>query len=148
MIRIVPMSDSNLPDATHAALLLWPEHSAAELEVELTVLLENKNAAAFLAYSGTLAVGFAQCSLRCDYVEGTHTSPVGYLEGIFVREDFRRQGIASALLAVCRSWCRRMNCSEFASDCEISNTASLKLHLHSGFTEANRLICFVQKLKS
>ena len=70
------------------------------------------------------------------------------LEGIFVREDFRRQGIASALLAVCRSWCRRMNCSEFASDCGISNTASLKFHLHSGFTEANRLICFVQKLKS
>ena len=97
MIRIVPMSDSNLPDATHAALLLWPEHSAAELEEELTALLENKNAAAFLAYSGTLAVGFAQCGLRCDYVEGTHTSPVGYLEGIFVREDFRRQGIASAL---------------------------------------------------
>ena len=148
MIRIVPMSDSNLPDAAHAALLLWPEHSAAELEEELAVLLENNDAAVFLAYSGTLTVGFAQCGLRRDYVEGTHTSPVGYLEGIFVREDCRRQGVASALLAECRLWCRRMGCSEFASDCELSNTISLQFHLHSGFAEANRIICFVQELEN
>ncbi len=30
----------------------------------------------------TVHVGFTQCQLRYDYVEGTKTSPVGYLERI------------------------------------------------------------------
>lgn len=146
MIRIVPMSGENLPDAVQAALQLWPEHSAAGLEEEFSDLLNNRNAAVFLAYSETGTAGFAQCGLRSDYVEGTHSSPVGYLEGIFVREDLRRQGIASALLNECRLWCRRMGCTEFASDCELSNGDNLQFHLHSGFAEANRIICFVQEL--
>ena len=36
------------------------------------------------------AVGFAQCGLRRDYVEGTDSSPVGYLEGIFIKEEYRK----------------------------------------------------------
>ena len=40
------------------------------------------------------AVGFAQVQLRRDYVGGNHLSPVGYLEGIYVEETYRRRGIA------------------------------------------------------
>lgn len=36
-------------------------------------------------------IGFAQCQLRCDYVEGTKTTPVGYLEGIFIKDGYRRK---------------------------------------------------------
>ena len=36
---------------------------------------------------------------------------------------------------------------EFASDCELKNTDSLKFHLNIGFKEANRIICFVKNLK-
>ena len=32
------------------------------------------------------------------------------------------------------------------SDCEIGNQESLKFHLKTGFTEANRIICFVKEL--
>lgn len=91
-------------------------------------------------------MGFAQCQLRCDYVEGTIHSPVGYLEGIFVREDHRRTGVAGKLLAACEDWARAMGCREFASDCELPNTDSLAFHLRLGFTEANRIICFTKKL--
>ena len=43
----------------------------------------------FLKYENEFPIGFAQCQLRYDYVEGTSTSPVGYLEGIFVKESYR-----------------------------------------------------------
>lgn len=128
------------------ALLLWPDHERDELAEELTVLLTRRDAAIFLAEENGMAVGFAQCQLRRDYVEGTETSPVGYLEGVFVREEYRHRGCARALLAACENWAKAQGCTEFASDCELDNEASLRFHLKVGFTEANRIICFAKTL--
>jgi aminoglycoside 6'-N-acetyltransferase I len=68
------------------------------------------------------------------------------LEGIFVAEDYRRQGIARALLRACENWSKEQGCTEFASDCELTNTESLLFHLKLGFLEANRIICFTKEL--
>ncbi len=46
-------------------------------------------------------IGFAQCQLRYDYVEGAKSSPVGYLEGIFIREEYRNNSYARRLLQEC-----------------------------------------------
>lgn len=128
------------------AVLLWPEHQAEALEQEFSLLMAENKAAFFLARAGELAVGFAQCAIRHDYVEGTCSSPVGYLEGIYVLEERRRKGVAAGLLSACEAWARQQGCREFASDCEIDNTQSLRFHLAAGFDEANRIICFTKKL--
>ena len=138
-----------LSDAATAAMLaqqLWPHHEAAQLQEEFEPLLEDANAAVFLAYSDSVPAGFAQCQLRNDYVEGTSSTPVGYLEGIFVVPAYQKQGIARALLAACENWARMRGCSEFASDSELTNSDSLLFHLNVGFEEANRIICFTKKL--
>lgn len=137
---------SNAAAVAELALLLWPEHRLEELTGEFEELISQDDAVCFLAYAGDTAVGFAQCQLRHDYVEGTDSSPVGYLEGIFVREDYRHQGYAKKLLSACEAWAREQGCTEFASDCELTNTDSLKFHLSVGFEEANRIICFTRKL--
>ena len=79
-------------------------------------------------------------------MEGTDSSPVGYLEGIYVAEEYRKHGIARELLAACERWAKEKGCTEFASDCELDNTQSLQFHLNVGFEEANRIICFTKKL--
>ncbi|MBQ8549445.1 MAG: GNAT family N-acetyltransferase, partial [Lachnospiraceae bacterium] len=71
---------------------------------------------------------------------------VGYLEGIFVEESYRNKGCAKELLKQCEVWAKDMGCTEFASDCELTNTGSLAFHLKMGFEEANRVICFTKKL--
>ncbi len=91
-------------------------------------------------------VAFAQCQLRHDYVEGADSSPVGYMEGVYVAEDYRRQGVAARLLHSCELWTESMGCTEFASDCELTNSESRLFHLGTGFTEANRIACFVKHL--
>lgn len=125
---------------------LWTDHSAEEMAAEYDFLLAREDAAVFLYKEHEKAIGFAQCQLRRDYVEGTKTSPVGYLEGIYVREDARRQGIARKLLSACESWAKAQGCSEFASDCELGNKDSQRFHQAVGFAEANRIIAFVKKL--
>ena len=109
--------------------------------------LTEKETAIFLFRTGGEAAGFAQCQLRHDYVEGTETSPVGYLEGIYVREKYRKQGIARRLLNACEAWSREHGCTEFGSDCELTNTVSQEFHQAVGFEEVNRLVAYVRKIR-
>ncbi len=136
----------DLQVAAELALLLWPKHTLDELKEEFSDIMNQGDAALFLAESDGVVVGLAHCQLRHDYVEGTDSSPVGYLEGIFVRDDHRHQGVARALVAACENWAREMGCVEFASDCELTNTMSLQFHLSIGFEEANRNIHFTKRL--
>ena len=129
------------------ACQLWPDHTVEEMRSEFADMIAKTDAAFFLAYADETAVGFAQCQLRYDYVEGTDSSPVGYLEGIYVADGYRQQGFARELLAACESWAKNMGCREFASDCELHNMESLRFHLAVGFLEANRIICFTKNLK-
>ncbi len=124
---------------------MW-EHDPTELEPEFASLTTSHEAACFLAMYGDKAVGFAQCQLRHDYVEGCETSPVGFLEGIYVDSDYRRSGAARSLLSACEDWARSVGCTEFASDCELDNHDSLAWHLKAGFEEVNRTIWFAKKL--
>ena len=128
------------------ACRLWPDHNVEEMQEEFGEMINQPDAAFFLAYIEETAVGFAQCQLRNDYVEGTETLPVGYLEGIYVAEGCRGQGIAKALLTACEKWAKEKGCREFDSDCELTNAHRLAFHLKVGFEEANRIICFTKKL--
>lgn len=125
---------------------LWPDHSREALAQEFLDILDDEHAVCFLKEVDGIPVGFVHCQLRTDYVEGTASSPVAYLEVIFVREGFRRRGIGRALILVSEEWARSAGCFEFASDCELTNVDSLAFHLALGFNEANRVICFQKNL--
>lgn len=128
------------------ALLLWPDNPPVVLREEIAQTLEGGDAAYFLWLEDGNALGFAQVRIRREYVEGTSTSPVGCLEGISVRNTHHGRGIASELLTKCESWARERGLREFASDCALNNTDSLRFHLKNGFLEAGRLICFRKPL--
>lgn len=125
---------------------MWQSHSVNELINEFSEIMLNRKSQFFLKYENDVPVGFAQCQLRYDYVEGTKTTPIGYLEGIFVKEGYRSKGYAKELLAECEAWARENGCYEFASDCEIDNIDSLQFHKAMNFIEANRIICFTKVL--
>ena len=136
----------NLEEVAHLAILMWTENTVQDLIDEFTDIISKGDAQFFLKYNEGIPVGFAQCGLRYDYVEGTETSPVGYLEGIFIKEEYRQKGYAKELLSECEKWAKEKGCKEFASDCEIDNDSSFGFHMALGFEEANRIICFTKKL--
>ncbi len=140
MIKSAANTDCNT--LAEMAIQMWNSSSIAELEADFSKIISSKTAACFIKYLDDIPIGFAQCGLRNDYVEGTDSSPVGYLEGIFVKEQYRNKGYAKELLLACEKWTKNMGCSEFASDCELTNINSLKFHLSMGFDEVNRIICF------
>ncbi len=146
MIKAAVKDDAGI--LAELAIQMWSDNTVLELEEEFEKLIESDKAACFIKYVDNRAIGFAQCQLRTDYVEGTETSPVGYLEGIFIVEAYRKKGYAKELLSACEKWAKQQNCSEFASDCELDNIASLRFHLAMGFEEANRIICFKKEIEN
>lgn len=144
MIKIATKDDAVV--VAKLAIQMWEDNSIEGLTEEFIELIEKDDAQIFIKFVENKAVGFAQCQLRYDYVEGTENSPVGYLEGIFVEEEYRGKGFAKELLSECQKWAKEKGCQEFASDCELDNITSLKFHMAMGFEEANRIICFTKKV--
>ena len=146
MLRKAIISD--LKTITQLAILLWPDNEFDDLKQEMKETILDQEAVFFLYFDNDIPVGFAQCQLRHDYVEGTDSSPVGYLEGVFVIESYRNKGIATQLLQQCELWSKKNGCIEFASDCEITNVESYVFHIKFGFQEANRIICFKKTINT
>ena len=144
MIKKAEIED--LETVAHLAVLMWNKTTVQELVTEFSDIISQKEAVFLLKYFQDEPIGFAQCQLRYDYVEGTESSPVGYLEGIFIKEEYRHRGYAKELLLECEKWAKEKGCEEFASDCEIDNSNSFNFHTALGFEDANRIICFTKRL--
>mgnify|MGYP000815436422 FL=1 len=80
---IAHATENQLEDVAALALKLFTQTGGDTIHKEMQAILSDGNAAIFLHYTEEgVPAGFAQCQLRFDYVEGTRSSPVGYLEGI------------------------------------------------------------------
>jgi aminoglycoside 6'-N-acetyltransferase I len=128
-------------------LALWPHASVDEQRAEMAEqLADEKSFAVFVAERGNGQLcGFLEAALR-RYADGCHTSPVGYIEGWYVDDDVRRQGVGGQLVKAAEQWALAQGCLEMASDCEIDNDVSLKAHLAIGYAEVERLIHFRRSL--
>lgn len=90
--------------------------------------------------------GFISLTLRYDYVNGCETSPVGYVEGIYIKPTFRKMHIGAELIDFAKQWAKEKDATELASDCLIDNLDSLHFHEAVGFEEKERVICFAMKI--
>jgi aminoglycoside 6'-N-acetyltransferase I len=126
---------------------LWSQPRDVQLAEMAAIAAEPQRYAAFVAYANDREpAGFAEAALRMDYVNGTHSSPVVFLEGLYVTPRARRQGIGRALVSeVCR-WARTIGCSEVASDALLANEVSHAVHCALGFAETERVVFYRKEL--
>lgn len=144
MIREARKEEALVP--AQMARKIWGNDSVEELKKEFEEFAENQNMVSFIIYEDSDPIGFANLSIRYDYVEGCETTPVAYLEGIYVDEKYRNRGYGRDLVKACEDWAKDRDIKEFASDCELSNSDSFAFHKAIGFEEANRIICFKKDL--
>ena len=144
--HIKKASQQDLEELLIMAKDLWPDYSPEELKATLAELLCQDKFLILLYVMAEKSVAFIYLSIRVDYVEGSDGSPTGYVEGIYVKPDYRKTGIAQTLLAAGEQWVKQKGCKQIGSDILLDNQLSYAFHLHSGFREAARLIAFIKEL--
>jgi aminoglycoside 6'-N-acetyltransferase I len=140
--------EKDLLDWIDLRLQLWPgDHTEEFVEEARDILVQPQRYGAWLARDEQgRTQGLAEASVRSDYVNGTDGSPVLFLEGIYVREDARRQGVARALVRAVQAWGVARGCVDFASDAALDNSVSHALHRALGFVETERVVYFRKPL--
>lgn len=147
MVEAVKVAATTGADADEWASMrqaLWPKAGLAAHAEEIGALLARPGDTIALVARDTQgrAAGFAEASLRHDYVNGCETSPVVFLEGIYVMPDFRRRGVARLLVAAVEAWGLAQGCREFGSDTSPDNAASRMMHVALGFEETQRVVFY------
>lgn len=147
-MKIDPVTTLPAPAWLQLRQALWPDADAAgHLHEMQSQLAEPERYAQFLARDDDgAALGLAEASIRRDYVNGTDTSPVGFLEGLYVVPEARRQGVSRALVGAVAAWARSRGCAELASDTALDNLASQALHERLGFEETERVVFYRRSL--
>jgi len=121
----------------------FPEDFPGEHKQFLQGLSEAGRFTAFVATTESAGpMGFAEVSIRNDYVNGCQHRPALFLEGIYVRPEFRSQGVARALVSAAAQFGAQKGCQEFASDVLIDDDNSLAAHARLGFAETERVVYF------
>ena len=145
--RVRPAHAGDLGPWVIMRCALWPEADALELDAEAHAMLDEPGGkAAFVAECDGVLVGLAEATLRHDHVNGTRSSPVGFLEGWYVAPAFRGRGVGRALVAAVEDWTRAQGCSELASDALLDNRGSLAAHAACGFEETERVVYFRKRV--
>lgn len=146
MRLIEALTESNLYELTTMSIELWPSGEFDEELEYFSQVIHKENEDCFLVRIGLEYAGFIYLSVRSDYVEGAKTKEVAYIEGIYVREAFKRQGIASILCEHAETWAKQKGLLEIGSDTEIDNLISQSLHSKVGFREVNRVVHYIKSI--
>lgn len=126
---------------------LWKEdYSEMEMKSFFNEAINSDKHKILLYVADSIPSAFIFLSIRTDYVEGAESSPTGYLEGIYVKPEFRKAGIASKLLKAGEDWLKEKGIKQIGSDAYIDNKTSHQFHFKSGFKEVGRLVTFIKEL--
>jgi aminoglycoside 6'-N-acetyltransferase I len=149
-IEIVTADKSHLQKWAQLRIKLWDWDTVEDHREEAERLYcegdPDRMAYVAIASDGQM-LGFAEATIRRDYVEGCDTSPVAFLEGIYVIPAARKTGIARALARNVADWGKSRNCTEYASNALLDNIDSHNFHAAIGFVETERVVFFRTELK-
>jgi aminoglycoside 6'-N-acetyltransferase I len=130
---------------------LWPESSAEEHSHEALPILDGTAPGTlpvviFVAEFDSEIAGFIEVGLRSHADGCDNLHPVGFLEGWFVVDEYRKQGVGAALLAAAENWARAQGCVEMASDTWIDSEQSQRVHESLKFEVVDRCVHYRKAL--
>ena len=146
MLNIIRASEENINELSQMALELWPENNIEDLKRDFAYIIGHLSDKVLLAQIENEYAGFIHMSVRKDYVEGSSSNPVGYIEGLFVKPEYRGKDVGTELYNAGAKWVKKKGCTEIGTDCTISNRVSFDFLIKMGFEEANRIICFIKDI--
>ncbi len=91
-------------------------------------------------------IGLVELSLR-NIVDGCLSSPVPYLEGLYLIETERRKGRGTRVIEMIIIWCQEHGYLELATDAEFTNICAQEFYQKLGFEQVDRIVEYKLKLQ-
>jgi aminoglycoside 6'-N-acetyltransferase I len=154
MDKEIQIRAARLTDCERLAVLfhaLWPGVSTEEHGKEVRSILDGTAKltmpiAVLVAEAAGSVVGFVEVDLR-SHADGCNPAqPVGYVEGWYVTEDFRRSGVGAKLIEAAEEWARGFDCVEMGSDAVIDNVVSQQAHAALGYGVVDRCVHYRKRI--
>jgi aminoglycoside 6'-N-acetyltransferase I len=124
---------------------IWPEAPDEYLDFDMDEILASNKHVVFFGCDEGKPIGLTEVQIK-ESAEGCETSPVGYLEGWFVQEEYRGKGVVAIMTRAAEDWVREKGCTEVASDTWLGNESSIRAHEKMGYIEVERLVHYVKQL--
>ncbi|MEZ4773117.1 MAG: GNAT family N-acetyltransferase [Bacteroidia bacterium] len=134
----------DMPAWTAMRKILWPHTTPSDNQEEAHRIFsgypiedEEETGAFMLEGPGGELVGFIEVSMYATlpyYPE----KPVGFVEGWYVAEAFRRKGGGRKLMEAAAEWASRRRCRVLGSDTEVWRKESVAAHTGTGFAIVHR----------
>lgn len=147
--RAGPEDGAELAAMCHS---LWPDASLQQHTEEIAPVLAGSPrgglpTVVFVAQDHDLSlIGFIEVSLR-SHADGCDPShPVGFIEGWYIKPEFRGKNIGARLLREAERWAREAGCYEMASDTWVDNIDSQRVHEALGFDVVDRCVHYRKSL--
>lgn len=100
----------------------------------------------FLTDETNVFLGLVELSSR-NIADGCLSSPVAYLEGLYLKKEYRGRGLGKEAVNVILAWCKENGYSELATDSELKNINAQMFFTAVGFQETYRVVEFSTKVK-
>ena len=95
----------------------------------------------FLENENGQITGFAELSSR-NIVDGCLSSPVAYLEGLYLKKEYRGMGQGREAMNAIKNWCKNKGFTELGMDTELANINAQKFFKAMGLQETYRIVQF------
>lgn len=147
-MKLTPITRANFSLWSDYRSQIYPlisrEYDLAEMEILYGS--DNWHCWFIEAETGT-PIGLVELSLR-NIADGCLSSPVPYLEGLYLVEAQRGQGRGASVIELIKRWCIENGYSELATDAELSNVRAQHFYESLGFEQVDRVVEYRLEIKT
>lgn len=147
MLQMIEATRDRIPEWRALREELYPGVETEFHTREMDLILAADDAVCFLGVSTSgEVVALLELTLR-NYVDGCLGSPVGYIEGIYIRPEWRGENRGLQLVDFAERFFRDRGCRDMAADSELANTAAQGFLTRAGFAETYRIVEYKKSLE-
>lgn len=126
---------------------LWPYHTLEELSKEMDQIYKRfkSDYMFYVIEDNGDIVGLIELSIH-ETALGCRTNNVGFIEGWYVKPEYRQKGIGKLLVRKAESWAISKGCREMASDTNERYPISPIAHKALGYEEVDTPLNYKKSL--
>ncbi len=126
---------------------IYPTLNESYNQVEMAEIIKRPDwFCYFISLDEDQHVGLVELSSR-NIVDSCISSPVAYLEGLYLQPNYRNQGIGKRVMQLITKWCADEGFKELATDAELDNVRAQRFYTQLGFEETDRVVAFRFEIK-